>query len=1029
MHENAYEYMHTDSQSNIRNNIHTQQKTTAKRTKIATFNVRGLTKLTKQRDLANDMSRYHIDVCCLQETKVSEFSDEVVDDVRIVLLPGKECRHYGLGFAMNKDWANRLQHIDDVSDRVASATFKLSDNTTMTVINVYGPTQKRADDDKSISIRDEFYDQLEATLNKVSKRAALFIVGDFNSKIGQDWMETRCIGRYCRGIRNSNGQQLVEFSEARDLFATNTKFQHRACHRTTWKGERESRRIFNQIDYIFVPRKQLYLVTNSRSYSGTKTESDHRLVVATTRIKHPYAGQKQTSKQVKYNLHLLATSTEAREDYRITLEQKIADNTNSSTAFEKWAALRMSMAAAAKETIGTVTRKRKTPECPVIAQLSVQQHQLRIEVDNAACVTKRKQLKACRNKLLDEIRKRINTNENNEIERRTEEINKLKDGARMFKAVKELTSHKPKKLVIKNDSDEIVAEPTEAAEIVAKHFHSLFFNQSISSLSNLSNSPTNKSLNSPITTIEVQLATAKLRNGRAIGPDGIPGELLKYGNAHLHTHMAAIYNEMFENGEDLELGRGTLVVLPKPGKPPGLLSSLRPIVLLTTLRKTLSLIALQRIRPAVERFLPASQSGFRQNRSTADVVWMHKWLIARVMVARELIEVLGLDMSRAFDTLDRQMLLDELHAIIDEDSCRMVHILLDKTTLQAKIGRALSEPFETNLGAPQGDSLSPVLFIIYLELAMRQLRAACPRPPRDLALPAEAIYADDTDFISSSTEVIAQIEPQAKVSLGEWNLSVNTDKTEHTLLRRETEKEKETWRSTKKLGTLLGDREEMKRRKQLAAVSFNNLTRIWSRKNNKISTERKLRLYDAYVTPVLTYNACTWALTEVELAELEACRRRHLRRIIGVYYPRRISNNDLYRKCNMTPLEPTIRNARWRMLGHTLRMADDIPAKQATLHYFDNNPHKFLGRPRQTLPHTINNDLKRAALQPEDHPVHALGLPKQLKAIGELRALEAIAVIRPQWQHVVTCITNTQVPEPRETIQRCLRPRGDAKRQ
>ncbi len=169
---------------------------------------------------------------------------------------------------------------------------------------------------------------------------------------------------------------------------------------------------------------------------------------------------------------------------------------------------------------------------------------------------------------------------------------------------------------------------------------------------------------------------------------------------------------------------------------------------------------------------------------------MHKWLIARIMIAKEELHNLGLDMSRAFDTLKRQMLLEDLRQIIDEDSWRLVFVLLDKTTLQAKVGRALSEPFDTNLGAPQGDSLSPVLFIIYLELAMKQLRAARTRPPHDLTLPAEAIYADDTDFISSSAEDIATIEPQAKSSLGAWNLSVNTDKTEHIILKREKRKRK-----------------------------------------------------------------------------------------------------------------------------------------------------------------------------------------------------------------------------------------------
>ncbi len=56
----------------------------------------------------------------------------------------------------------------------------------------------------------------------------------------------------------------------------------------------------------------------------------------------------------------------------------------------------------------------------------------------------------------------------------------------MFQAVKELTSNKKKALVIKNDVDEVVAQPKEAAEFVAKYFHSLFFNFSFSSFSNLS---------------------------------------------------------------------------------------------------------------------------------------------------------------------------------------------------------------------------------------------------------------------------------------------------------------------------------------------------------------------------------------------------------------------------------------------------------------------------------------------------------------------------------------------------------------
>ena len=70
----------------------------------------------------------------------------------------------------------------------------------------------------------------------------------------------------------------------------------------------------------------------------------------------------------------------------------------------------------------------------------------------------------------------------------------------------------------------------------------------------------------------------------------------------------------------LDIGKGMLVLVQKPGKPTGPLKSLRPIVLLSVLRKTLSLIVLSRIAPKFDDYLSSSQSGFRRGRSTADVV-------------------------------------------------------------------------------------------------------------------------------------------------------------------------------------------------------------------------------------------------------------------------------------------------------------------------------------------------------------------------------------------------------------------------
>ena len=53
---------------------------------LGTFNVRGLTKVYKQQQLSRDINKYKVDICCLQETKVTEQSDTDISNNRLILL-------------------------------------------------------------------------------------------------------------------------------------------------------------------------------------------------------------------------------------------------------------------------------------------------------------------------------------------------------------------------------------------------------------------------------------------------------------------------------------------------------------------------------------------------------------------------------------------------------------------------------------------------------------------------------------------------------------------------------------------------------------------------------------------------------------------------------------------------------------------------------------------------------------------------------------------------------------------------------
>ena len=77
------------------------------------------------------------------------------------------------------------------------------------------------------------------------------------------------------------------------------------------------------------------------------------------------------------------------------------------------------------------------------------------------------------------------------------------------------------------------------------------------------------------------------------------------------------------------------------------------------------------------------------------------------------INVLGIDISKAFDNAVRELIVDVFRPILDEDGLRMLHIILTDTFLRVKVGEVFGEVFVGNTGTPQGGSLSPIIFIVY----------------------------------------------------------------------------------------------------------------------------------------------------------------------------------------------------------------------------------------------------------------------------------------------------------------------------
>ena len=167
---------------------------------------------------------------------------------------------------------------------------------------------------------------------------------------------------------------------------------------------------------------------------------------------------------------------------------------------------------------------------------------------------------------------------------------------------------------------------------------------------------------------------------------GINAELVKYAPIFILAQIAILLNNIFSNHVDIDTGDGELVVLPKPPpKETGLVANLRPITLLPIIRKILSKITLERCTPHFNNFLPQSQHAYRNSKSTTDVVWMCRMICAKAIKYDITVYVTGIDMTSAFDTIDRSKLLNITKYIVTEDEQRMLRVLLSNTKLNVRV--------------------------------------------------------------------------------------------------------------------------------------------------------------------------------------------------------------------------------------------------------------------------------------------------------------------------------------------------------
>ena len=220
---------------------------------------------------------------------------------------------------------------------------------------VYSPTLDSSDD-----VKDRLYDTLYSTLRGISQGDKITLLGDCNARVGRNhdiWHGV--IGLHGVGNVNSSGLRLLYVYSELGLAITNTLFQLRDMHKTSWMHPRSKH--WHLIDYVIVRRRDLNKVQITRAMRGAECSNDHRLIRSILRLTVRPPARRQKPRH-KLNVHA-AHNQNIREELRNAIDPSLSHISTTTTLYctsnltMEWRALSSALVIASQSTLGSMERR------------------------------------------------------------------------------------------------------------------------------------------------------------------------------------------------------------------------------------------------------------------------------------------------------------------------------------------------------------------------------------------------------------------------------------------------------------------------------------------------------------------------------------------------------------------------------------------------------------------------------------------------------------------------------------------------
>jgi len=217
-------------------------------------------------------------------------------------------------------------------------------------------------------------------------------------------------------------------------------------------------------------------------------------------------------------------------------------------------------------------------------------------------------------------------------------------------------------------------------------------------------------------------ALERAKKDKSPGPNGIPIEmyqgLSKIAKRKVYTMISQYWLD--PNYEVDDWHKVDLVLLKKTGDPTQP-KNYRPIALLDVLAKVISSIIAKRLDGHLHRVGLQEQAGFTSQRGCVDATATLKIALQNLHVANQDAYVLFVDLVKAFDSVNREMLWKILYKYgLPKTLISVIKKMYTDIEITLQSGDA-SRSFPSTSGVKQGDNLAPILFLFVVQAASENM--------------------------------------------------------------------------------------------------------------------------------------------------------------------------------------------------------------------------------------------------------------------------------------------------------------------